>query len=185
MHELRLWKTLWLASPASRARICWLPKPTVGFAFSTPPLNPDSVIFFLLLFFLEERPTKRSVLCGAVGNPQSSEGFPSGCWNRGVCGAISKARWETCGKVASLRRQLSIKSSTGPAHVAASTELLAKLEFYPQILRKTHIYLYSDRKKRGRNHIPTLRSRGSGPRCRQGILARNHESVRIVPPTWP
>jgi hypothetical protein len=68
---------------------------------------------------------------GAVGNPESSEGFPSGCWNRGVFGAISKALWETCGKVASLRGQLSIKSSTGPAPAAASTGLPGKARLSP------------------------------------------------------
>jgi hypothetical protein len=124
------------ASPASRARICWLPEPTVSFAFSTPPLNPDSGISQLYSFLKKDQQRVVS-LCGAVGNPESSEGFPNGCWNRGVCGAISKARWETCGKVASLRSQLSIKSSTGPAPVAASTGLRAKLGFHPQILRKT------------------------------------------------
>ena len=46
-----------------------------------------------------ERPPRRRVLVEAVVNPESSEGFPNGCWNRGVFGAISKVVWETCVKV--------------------------------------------------------------------------------------
>ena len=56
---------------------------------------------------------------GAVGNPESSEGFPNGCWNRGVFGAISKVLWESCGKVRVFESDLH-KSSIAPSLVAAS-----------------------------------------------------------------
>ena len=61
---------------------------------------------------------------GAVENPESSEGFPNGCWNRGVFGAISKALWETCGKVRVFESAFH-KSSIAPSPVAASTGLAA------------------------------------------------------------
>ena len=56
----------------------------------------------------------------AVVNPESSEGFPNGCWNRVVFGAISKVLWETCVKVRVFESALH-KSSIAPSPVAAST----------------------------------------------------------------
>lgn len=57
---------------------------------------------------------------GAVGNPESSEGFPNGCWNRGVFGAISKGLWESCGKVRVFESAFH-NSSIAPSPVSAST----------------------------------------------------------------
>ena len=67
-----------------------------------------------------ERPPRRRVLVEAVVNPESSEGFANGCWNRGVFGTISKALWETCGKVRVFEAAFH-KSSIAPSPVAAST----------------------------------------------------------------
>jgi hypothetical protein len=67
-----------------------------------------------------ERPLRRRVLVGAVENPESSEGFTNGCWNRVVFGAISKVLWETCGKVRVFEAAFH-KSSIAPSPVAAST----------------------------------------------------------------
>lgn len=63
----------------------------------------------------------------AVVNPESSEGFPSGCWNRGVSGAISKTLWESLWEGVESSRQLSINSSTMSSPAAASTGLLSRL----------------------------------------------------------
>ena len=67
-----------------------------------------------------ERPLRRRVLVGAVENPESSEGFQNGCWNRGVFGAISKVLWESCVKVRVFESALH-NSSIAPSPVAAST----------------------------------------------------------------
>ena len=67
-----------------------------------------------------ERPPRRRVLVEAVVNPESSEGFPSGCWNRVVFGAISKVLWESCGKVRVFESAFH-NSSIAPSPAAAST----------------------------------------------------------------
>ena len=57
---------------------------------------------------------------GAVENPESSEGFPNGCWNREVFGAISKELWESCVKVRVFESALH-NSPIAPPPVAVST----------------------------------------------------------------
>ena len=69
-----------------------------------------------------ERPPRRRVLVEAVENPESSEGFTNGCWNRVVFGAISKVLWETCVKVRVFESAFH-KYPIAPSPVAASTGL--------------------------------------------------------------
>ena len=74
----------------------------------------------MILVMVRENALRRRVLVGAVENPESSEGFPNGCWNREVFGAISKELWESCVKVRVFESALH-KSSIAPSPVAAST----------------------------------------------------------------
>jgi hypothetical protein len=67
-----------------------------------------------------EKPPRRRVLVEAVVNPESSEGFPNGCWNRVVFGAISKVLWESCVKVRVFESAFH-NCSIAPSPVAAST----------------------------------------------------------------
>jgi hypothetical protein len=71
----------------------------------------------MILAMERETPLRRRVLVGAVENPK---GFPNGCWNRGVFGAISKVLWESCGKVRVYESAFH-NCSIAPSPVAAST----------------------------------------------------------------
>jgi hypothetical protein len=95
-------------------------------AFSTPPLMDFSISFFMI-FLCMCRDQEEEGPVGAVGNPESSEGFPSGCWNRGVFGAISKALWDPCGKMRVFEPAFH-KDSIALSPVAASTGFAASMK---------------------------------------------------------